>query len=101
MVPDQMLRSFLVQYRATLSVVLLLTTSVISLCVVLIEKEQITFTVAPLLTKNQSLLELIIGENGTLYDHLSTPFSALITGLFLTMNNIFFASLYRYEFLLL
>ena len=67
MVPDQMLRSFLDQYRVTLSVVLFLTATVMSLRLVFIENEQITFTVAPLLNKNQSLLELIKGENGTLY----------------------------------
>ena len=67
MVPDQMLRGFLDQYRVTLSVVLFLTATVMSLRLVFIENEQLTFTVAPLLNKNQSLLELIKGENGTLY----------------------------------
>ena len=66
MVPDQML-SVLDQYRVTLSVVLFLTATVMSLRLVFIENEQLTFTVAPLLNKNQSLLELIKGENGTLY----------------------------------
>ena len=69
MVPDQILRSFLLQYRAALAVVLFLVTTIISLCIVLIEKGQITFTVAPLIS-NQTLLDLLVidgADNGTLY----------------------------------
>ena len=69
MVLDQILRSFLLHYGAALAVVLFLVTTITSLCIVLIEKGQITFTVAPLIS-NQTLLDLLVidgADNGTLY----------------------------------
>ena len=66
MVPDQLLRDFLVQYRAALAVVLFLVTTVVSLCIVLIEKGQITFTVASLI-RNQTLDLNARVDNGTLH----------------------------------
>ena len=66
MVPDQLLRSFLVQYRATLTIILFLVSAFISVCVLFIEKGEVTFSLVPLKTNN-SLLDLISASNGTLY----------------------------------
>ena len=66
MVPDQLLRSFLVQHRATLTIILFLFSAFISLRVLFIEKGEVTFSVAPL-KRIKSLLDPISANNGALY----------------------------------
>lgn len=67
MVPDQMLRGFLIQYRAALTVILFLTSTLVSLCVVLIEKADFKLNVQPL-TANHTILALLLDNNGTTHD---------------------------------
>ena len=64
MVPDQLLRSYLRQHRATLTIVLLLVSTLVTLCVVFFEKGEVKFTFAPL-KSNITLLDLMYGKNGT------------------------------------
>ena len=64
MVPDQLLRSYLRQHRATLTIVLLLVSTLVLLCVVFFEKGEVKFTFAPF-KSNITLLDLMYGKNGT------------------------------------
>ena len=64
MVPDQLLRSYLRQHRATLTIVLVLVSTLVTLCVVFFEKRDVKFTFAPL-KSNITLLDLMYGKNGT------------------------------------
>ena len=64
MVPDQLLRSYLRQHRATLTIVLLLVSTSVTSCVVFFEKGEVKFTFAPI-KSNITLLDLMNGNNGT------------------------------------
>ena len=63
MMPDELLRSSLRQHRATLTIVLLLVSTLVTLCVVFFEKGEVKFTFAPL-KNNITLLDLMYGKNG-------------------------------------
>ena len=66
MVPDQMLRTFFVQHRATLAIILFLCTVILSLCVLFFEKGEVTFSLSPLIS-NKTLLDISKHRNGSLY----------------------------------
>ena len=66
MVPDQMLRTFFVQHRATLTIILFLCTVILSLCVLFFEKGgEVTFSLSPLIS-NKTLLDISKHSNGSL-----------------------------------
>lgn len=67
MIPDQLLRSFVARYRAALTIILFLTSTLLSLCLVLIENHQkFSVNVQPL-TLNTSLLVSLTDDNNDTY----------------------------------